>query len=276
MLTREEAIHRLRRDPRYAELIHDSYLGEDTVESARRFEASAEFAEVCQLVGDRAREGKILDLGSGIGIAAYGFARRGAKCVYALEPDPSDEIGRGALLRLCGPLPIVPVDACGERIPLPDAQLDLVYARQVLHHAQDLPQVLRECARVLKRGGRFLASREHVVDDERQLKTFLQRHPVHRLAGGENAFPLRMYLEAIRAAGLRPDRVFGQWDTLINAFPTARSADELRHLSRIVLQRRFGRRGIVLSRLPGVNALVRAWLNRPFPGRLYSFLATKP
>jgi hypothetical protein len=36
----------------------------------------------------------------------------------------------------------------------------------------------------------LLATREHVVDDPAQHAEFLARHPVHQLAGGENAFSL--------------------------------------------------------------------------------------
>jgi SAM-dependent methyltransferase len=275
-ISTDEAVRRLRADPQHAALIRDSYLGEDVRESAERFRASAEFADVKGLLGAHIRESKILDLGAGTGIASYALARSGAKIVYALEPDESSQIGRGAINRLGLNLPIKVLNAFGEEIPLPDAEVDIVYARQVLHHAQDLAQVLRECARVLKSGGLFLACREHVIEDEDELKTFLSEHPVHRLAGGENAFPLATYLSAIERAGLKTERIMGPWDTVINAFPEVRTKAELERIPEKVLAHRLGKAGALASHLPGLKSLVWRRVKRSTPpGRMYSFLAVK-
>ena len=276
MMSLDEAVRYMRTNPQYAEVVRDAYLGTDSLKSAERFQSSAEFLEVLRFVGGRADGGKILDLGAGIGIASWAFARSGARCVYALEPDPSDEIGRGAMRRLIENMPIELLDAYGEKIPLPDEEVDVVYTRQVLHHTNDLPQVLRECTRILKSGGVFLASREHVVDDDQQLREFLDSHPVHQLAGGENAYRLDEYTGAIRSAGLKLEEVFGPWDTIINAFPTVRTPEELKRYPRTLLERRFGRVGALASKAPGVDALIWRRLRRPYPGRLYSFLAIKP
>ena len=272
----EEAIKQLRSDPGCADLIRDSYLGEDLLEAAGRFEASEEFREVRRLIGAQLHNGRVLDLGAGNGIASRAFARSGAELVYALEPDPSDEIGRGAIHSLTVDHNVELIEAYGEEIPLPDAEVDIVYTRQVLHHTNDLPQVLRECSRVLKPGGAFLACREHVVDDERQLRAFLEDHPVHGLTGGENAFRLDEYISAIRSSGLVLEKVFGPWDTVINAFPTVRTSGDLEAYPRIVLERRFGWFGTLAALVPGATPLVWRRLKRPTPGRLYSFLATKP
>lgn len=278
MMTLEEALRYVRSDPRYAQLLFDSYLGTDAQESAERFRASAEFKEVRRLLQGRLGEGRILDLGAGTGIASYAFAQsEKAVVVYAVEPNASDNLGCGVIRRLPTKTPIEVLNAFGEEIPLPDEHVDIVYAREVLHHARALPQLLQECARVLKPGGVLLACREHVVDDERQLAEFLANHPVHALAGSENAFALDVYLGAIRAAGLVIEKVLGPWDTVINAFPTVRTTTELRSLSRTRLESRFGRLGVLAGRLPGVNALIRAQLNHSRePGRMYSFLAAKP
>ena len=45
------------------------------------------------------------------------------------------------------------VEAFGDKLPFDDGEFDLVLARQVLHHARDLPQLCREMARVLREGG---------------------------------------------------------------------------------------------------------------------------
>src|SRR4029078_10377650 len=94
-MTLDEAIEQLRADPRNADMIRDAYLGPDTEDSAARFEASGEFKEVVRVVGGF--EGRdVLDVGAGTGIASRAMANAGARHVYALEPDASDLVGRGA------------------------------------------------------------------------------------------------------------------------------------------------------------------------------------
>jgi SAM-dependent methyltransferase len=272
-----EAIGVLRENPRYAQLVRDSYLGEDVRESAERFSASAEFADVLALARSRFSGGMVLDVGAGNGIASFAFARSGARVVFALEPDLSTTIGLGALRPLVAGMAVEAVCAMGEAIPLRSGSVDLVYARQVLHHASDLRELLSECARVLKPGGLLLACREHVVDDERQLDEFLRGHPVHQLAGGENAFRLREYLRGIESSGLRMDRVLRPRDSIINAFPGVRTREELQREPSTILIRKLGGFGALISRMPGIQQAVRAYLNRRRePGRLYTFVATKP
>ncbi len=275
MLTIDEAIRYLRSDPKYAEIVKDSYVSRDVCDSARRFAASPEFAEVARFLESLLVGGSVLDLGAGTGIAAYAFCLSGAARVYALEPDPSDEVGRGAMRRLPAGLPIQIMEAWGEAIPLPDESVHIVYNRQVLHHAGDLNAILKECARVLRPGGIFLACREHVVDNARQLRKFLRSHLMHQLTGGENAFPLETYLSAIRHSGLIIERVLGPYDTVINTFPAIKARAEIEVLPRTLLERRLGKLGRAASYLPLIDHLIWKWLKRPIPGRLYSFLARK-
>ncbi len=275
LMTKDQAIRQIRQDPRYADLVRDAYLGEDVQEAAERFRRSAEFEEVVEIVRP-SLDGKVLDLGAGNGIASYALAHSGAGIVVALDPDPSKEVGMGALRALTSDLPIRALAGVGEALPLRDGSMDLVYIRQVLHHALDLRRLLSECARVLKRGGTLLACREHVVDDEGQLEEFLSNHPVHQLAGGENAFSFPEYVDAIKESGLLIRRIIRPWDSVINAFPTVRSTEELRQTPAVLLRKRFGALGGFISNLPGVRPVVFSRLNRSQPGRLYSFLATKP
>jgi SAM-dependent methyltransferase len=273
-VTIDEAIRSLRQDPRYADLVRDAYLGRDVADSVRRFDASAEFQAVRAILGDRLGGATVLDLGAGTGIASVAFGRAGAGRVIAAEPDESDEVGRGAMARAGADFEVI--DAVGERLPLPDASVDIVYARQVLHHAQDLERLMAEVARVLRPGGVMLACREHVVDDDGQLQLFLANHPVHQLAGGENAFPLPRYVAAIRAAGLVDLTVLDPWDSVINAFPAVRSAEELGRMPVERLRRRLGALGRLAGAIPGVQQLVWRRIRRPDPGRMYSFIAHKP
>jgi len=276
LMTTDQAIRRLRADPQCADLVRDAYLGQDVADSARRFLESGEWAEVKRILGPRLKAAAVLDLGAGSGIASLAFAASGAARVVAVDPDPSDEVGRGAMARLAGNGEFEILDGIGEAIPLDDASVDIVYCRQMLHHARNLSEVMRECARVVKPGGIVLACREHVVDDDEQLHRFLAEHPVNRLAGGENAHPLATYLSAFAGAGLKIDRVYGPWRSVINAFPVVRTQRELEAIPEVRLARRLGRVGRLAVYLPGVKGLIWRRIDRPVPGRMYSFLAHRP
>lgn len=271
----EDAVRHLRADPAQRQLIEDAYLDVDVGAASARFGDSAEFRALLSMLGADLREVTLVDLGSGNGMAARAFSSAGVACVVAVEPDPSDEIGAGAVRRLSEGSAISVVRSIGEGLPLADCSVGVVYCRQVLHHTSDLQLVMREVARVLRPAGLLIACREHVVDDEGQLNQFLASHPVHQLAGGEHAFPLDAYISAIIEAGLSLRRVLGPWDSVINAYPTVRSEGDRKRYPDLLLTERLGCLGSVIARLPGAQALVWRRLNRPTPGRLYSFLASK-
>lgn len=275
LLTIDDAIRRIRSSPQYSNLIRDTYLDADVREAARRFGVSAEFSEIRSLLGDRLRNAIVLDLGAGSGIASVALATTGARLVYALEPDDSELVGNRAIAYMKDDLPIEIIEGIGEQIPLPDRSVDIIYARQVLHHIRDLPAAMMECKRILRPGGLFIACREHVVDDDDQLRIFLEQHPIHQLTGGENAYSLHTYLGAFRAAGLNVELTLGPWDSVINAFPSVRSQEELDDYPALLLSKRLGRFGKVAATIPGVKPIVWRSLKRERPGRLYTFVATR-
>lgn len=274
-MTIDEAIIKLRNDPKYSTVVRDAYLGEDVLDSAQRFAATEEFALIKTRMGKRLQGGVVLDLGAGTGISTWAMLKSGASKVYAIEPDASDLIGRGALQKLCAGMPVEIIDAYGESLPVPDGSVEIVYTRQVLHHTQDLNQVLKECYRVLKPGGIFVACREHVVDDEEQRRIFLQNHVMHQLTESEGAYSLDEYVGAIKGAGFTKYDVIDPWDSIINAFPRVRTEAERIDYARVVLQRKFGVLGTLASALPGVQPAIWRHIRRPVPGRFYSFIAEK-
>jgi hypothetical protein len=87
---------------------------------------------------------------------------------------------------------------------------------------------------------------------------------------------LRSYVDSILAAGFELIKVLGPWDSVINAFPLVRSEAELEDYPRRALTQRLGRLGGALARVPFITSLTWAYLNRPTPGRFYSFIAARP
>lgn len=271
----EQAIEVLRDDPAHEDLIFDAYLTRDLPADARRFAASAEFAEARALLARHAPNARrVMDMPGGNGIATFAFAKAGFE-VTTVEPNPSDSVGRGAIatsLASAG-LHASVVDAWGEALPFADASFDAVYVRQGLHHASQLPKMLSEIGRVLAPGGVLLACREHVVDDYGpSLAAFLASQVDHQLYGGENAFTLADYRAAISGAGLAIELELGPHDSIINAYPNTPEV-----LRRKILASRPGR--LLRKLLPDdAVAAIGTWhaRRRRIPGRLYSFLAVKP
>lgn len=280
LLTYEESVHWMRSQPEHAELVKLCYLDKDNFVAAKRFAISEEFFEVVRLLGlfNCNKKRKILDLGCGNGIASYAFASLGHD-VSAVDPDSSDDIGLEAAVRLSSVISngtISTFQASAESLPFADLTFDVIYARQALHHFSDLYRGLAECGRVLKPKGAFLATREHVVDDEQQLKAFLDSHILHKLHGGENAHPLPEYMLGIRHSGLKILKCLGPYDSVINHFPI--SNDEIKEGFFQSLKKKLGVvAASFLVKIPQVESLYRSRLSRScnFPGRLYSFLCTK-
>jgi len=218
-ITWEEAVVWMRTQPDMQDIVRTCYFDDPLEESAKRFYLSREWIAVQSILAD-VRRGTALDIGAGRGISSYALARDGWR-VTALEPDNSEIVGCGAIRRLAvmEKLPIEVIKSFGEQLPVVDENFDLVFVRQVLHHARDLAQLCREIYRVLKPGGTFLAIREHVISRKTDLNAFLQTHPLHQLYGGENAFLLREYKEAMTASGLNIKRVVYPFDSDINLSP---------------------------------------------------------
>jgi len=279
-MTWEQAVQWLRKQSDQKELVRACYYDDPLLEAAKRYSESEEWQAIKLLLP---KPGRALDLGAGRGISSYSLANTGWK-VDALEPDPSNIVGRGAIQKLANEssLLIVSIQGYAEQIPCENVHYDLVYGRQVMHHAQNLQKMCNEVARTLKPGGKFIGTREHVISRKEDLSVFLANHPLHHLYGGENAFLLDEYLDAIKDSGLRIERVFGPFDTPINYFPMTNS--QWRSQIQGPLTRLLGTRltGLLLSESVIWTNVVNRWLaflashRDTTPGRLYTFIASKP
>ena len=270
LITWEEAVKSLTNQPDQKELVQYCYYDDPLESAAERFAQSEEWIAVTQLLKPKI-PGQVLDIGAGRGISSYAFAKAGCS-VTALEPDSSKLVGAGAISNLFKNtgLPIQIVQEWGETLPFANNTFDIVYGRAVLHHAKDLKQLCKEAARVLKPGGYFLATREHIISRKDDLQKFLDSHPLHHLYGGENAYLLEEYTDAIRSSGLQIIRSFNPLESVINYFPMSKS--QYQSQVKNSLARRFGETlASKLAMFEQVQSLYSWYMSRKLdtPGRLY-------
>ncbi len=148
-----------------------------------------------------------LDLGTGAGHTAATLARAGAEVVGV---DPSAGMLAAARQRY-GDVPGLRfVEAPGHATGVPGGSVDLVTARHTLHHHSDLPATLREVARVLKPGGRFVMVDEITPDPS--VDAWLDGVQRERDATHVRAYRMDEWRAMLAAAGLA--WVVGDADTV--------------------------------------------------------------
>jgi len=272
----EAAVSWLMNQPDKQQLVRDCYYDPSVQQAAERYYESPEWQAISKLVPDS--KGFAMDLGAGRGIASYALARDGWQ-VAALEPDNSELVGAGAIKTLAfeNSLPISVSQEFGERINFDSGTFDLVFARQVLHHANDLEQLCAELFRVLKPGGTLIAVRDHVISSKKDLAAFFDVHPLHSLYGGENAYTSHEYLAALKKSGFKVQKILRSFDSVINFAPYTDASLKAEMQQRIRRIPMFG----WFSRTLDIDIIYRILLRclslvDSRPGRLYSFVCVKP
>lgn len=263
--TWEEAVIWLRSQPDQAGLTRACYYDDPLIDAADRFYRSSEWAEIQKKI--TGNNGRVLDLGAGRGISSYAFSRDGWD-VVALEPDPSNIVGAGAIRSLMreSNLQTGIIRAYAESLPFKNSTFDAVYGRQILHHAQNLRTMCNEIARVLKPGGVFIATREHVISRPEDLPIFLEQHPLQKMYGGENAFLLRQYQDALANSGIKMTEILNQFNSDINLFPQSITLRKKQLAEKFCFP--------FPSLIPSILVTIRGTFDTT-PGRLYSFIGRK-
>jgi arsenite methyltransferase len=159
------------------------------------------------------REGEtVLDLGSGGGIDVLLSARRVGPTGKAYGLDMTDEMLALARenQRKAGVANVEFLKGEIERIPLPDASVDVIISNCVINLSADKRRVLAEAFRVLKPGGRFAVS-DVVIRGE--LPVQVRRSMELWVGCVAGALEEREYAELLGAAGfeaigLEPIRVY--------------------------------------------------------------------
>ena len=91
-----------------------------------------------------------VDLGAGTGVFSAALHRWGARRVIAVEPVAAMNAEARSAPAVLG------VRAVGERLPLRDGSAGVVWISAALHHFTDRWAAVRECARIVDRGGHVL------------------------------------------------------------------------------------------------------------------------
>jgi ubiquinone/menaquinone biosynthesis C-methylase UbiE len=126
---------------------------------AYRFEKLHYLPNVVDFKGFRGRS--LLEVGCGIGTDLVRFAQGGAICTGVDLSQTAIDLARKNV-DLHG-LRATLLTGNGEALTLPDASFDIVYAHGVLQYTADAAQLVRECHRVVKPGGRgiFMVYNRH-------------------------------------------------------------------------------------------------------------------
>jgi arsenite methyltransferase len=151
-------------------------------------------------VADLAAGETVLDLGSGGGIDVLLSARRVGPSGHAYGLDMTDEMLDLARRNAAeaGATNVTFLQGQIERIPLPDASVDVIISNCVINLSTDKPTVFAEIQRVLRRGGRIGIS-DVVVDND--LDPAVVAEQAARIGCVAGALTFDAYTEQLAAVG---------------------------------------------------------------------------
>ncbi|MBD3223392.1 MAG: methyltransferase domain-containing protein [Caldithrix sp.] len=145
----------------------DIHIGYYQSEDDSIYEASRRTVKkMAELIPELNEQTKILDIGAGYGGAARYLAETYGCKVVALnlsevenerDREKNREQGLDRLIDV--------IDASFEDVPYPEEHFDVVWSQDSILHSARREQVLKEVARVLKRGGQFVLTDPMMADD---------------------------------------------------------------------------------------------------------------
>jgi ubiquinone/menaquinone biosynthesis C-methylase UbiE len=275
-MTWHETIQYIRSNPEYKELVEKAYFEEDLSLNIERFCKSEEFSETLKLLKIHAPHAlSILDIGSGNGISTISFALKNYN-VTAIEPDSSDTIGAGAIKKLKDHYCLNNIEikeSFAEDLNFEKEQFDIVYARQSMHHANDLDKFIEKAVQGLKKGGLFISVRDHVIYNQDDKEWFLEHHPLQKFYGGENAFSEIEYINAIKNAGLSLKKTIRHYYSVINYFPMTKNRFFFRFSLAFIFKQIY--KIPFFKKIKFIKSMANMCDERKIPGRVYSFIAIK-
>lgn len=144
----------------------------------------------------------VLDEATGAGFTAAAVAPL-ARAVVALDLAP-EMLARTRELAAARSLAnVVPVLADVEALPFADGSFDAVTCRIAPHHFLDVRRALREVARVLRPGGRFVVV-DNLAPSEPALDRFINTLDALRDPTHVRAYTEEEWTDLLHGAGLRP------------------------------------------------------------------------
>lgn len=158
---------------------------------------------------------EVLDAGCGSGQFALALAARGAR-VTGVDLSPEMiRLAQDYAVRTNPAAPVRLTVGSVDALPLADASVDAVHARMVLPFVPDVPAALREFRRVLRPGGRLLASTAGALSPI--YRESWRRH----LSDGESCnYLLPWELEQLlTTAGWRLRDAWGEWGEDVRGNP---------------------------------------------------------
>ncbi len=146
----------------------------DSGDTAKKYaEASIENLEkdagrrfVYEQISVLSRTSRLLDVGCGSGIDLSAYSKMGFTHLAGIDPSRKFVDEAKETLKDSAELK----EGTFECIPYEDGSFDVVTSRFALHYSKDIEKSLKEVARVLKSGGRFIAIVSNPVADAEEQK----------------------------------------------------------------------------------------------------------
>lgn len=225
--------------------------------SGRRFErGESRLTKALALIGTAPEGGRVLDVAAGSGLAAAELQAKGWS-VTAL--DISEELCRQIAARDVHD--VRRHDLAAGPLPLESGSVDAIFAGEIIEHLVDTGAFVAELRRVLAPGGVVVITTPNLASLENRARLLVGRYPrwlewelprARRSRPYHDQGHVRGYTAAtLRAqledAGLRVDRVVGNWVTLLPQHvlndlvwpPVARTGDWLPTLSQGLIVRAY-------------------------------------